>query len=143
MINTYKFLATLLLIVVISLTGCSSLAKPAAGTAIPFAVIADTVIAPFQLIGDAGEGLIYLGDRHQQQVYEVNKDSVTLPLDQLTSLVFFIPGYLLYPVDSITPDKYYSLTKSCLDVINAKPRNKGKKRTFETRKLPKDGFEEF
>jgi len=143
MINKYKFLAALLIIAVIALTGCSSLAKPSAGAAIPFAAIADTVVAPFQLIGDAGAGLIYLGDRHQEQVYEVNRDSVTLPLDQLTTLVFFIPGYLLYPFDSITPDKYYSLTKSCLNVINAKPRTKEKRRTYETRKLPKEGFEEF
>jgi len=139
MINKQNILSALLIITAICLTGCSTMA----GIAIPFAAITDTVVAPFQLTGDAGAGLIYLGDRHQQQVYEVNKDSVTLPLDQLTTLVFYIPGYLLLPFDSITPDEYYPLTKSCLNVINAKPKSKKQKRTYETRKLPKDSFEEF
>jgi len=143
MTNIHKYLATLLIIVIICLTGCSSLAKPSAGAAIPFAAIADTAVAPIQLIGDAGVGLIYLGDRHQQQTYDANKDSLTLPLAELTTLVFYIPGYILFPADSITPDKYYSLTRSCLDVINNKPRNKEKKRIRETRKLPEDGFEEW
>ena len=143
MINKHKILTALLIIAIIALTGCSSLAKPSAGIAIPFAAVADTVAVPFQLTGDAGVTLIEMGDRHQQQVYEVNKDSLTLPLDQLTTLIFFIPGYILLPFDSITPDEYYPLTKSCLNVINAKPKTKKQKRTYETRKLPKDNFEEF
>ena len=114
-----------------------------AGVAIPFAAIADTVAAPFQLMGDAGVTLIEIGDRHQTQVYEANKDSTTLPLSELTTLVFYIPGYLLYPIDSITSDTYFPLTKNCLNIIHGKPKGKERDRPRETRKLPKDNFDEW
>ena len=138
-----NYLITLLLIVTLCLTGCSTMNKPIAGASIPFAAIADTVVAPFQLMGDAGVTLIEIGDRHQVQVYEANKDSTTLPLSELTTLIFYIPGYLLYPVDSITPETYFPLTKNCLNVINAKPRMIERNQHRETRKLPKDNFEEW
>ena len=133
------YIAAVLTIVCISLAGC----KAGAGAAIPVTAAIDTGLAPIQLIGDAGKGLINMGDRHQDQVYEANKDSVTLPLAQLTTLVFYIPGYLLLPFDSITPDNYYPLTKSCLNVVNAKPEKKKNIRTREIRKMPKDDFEEW
>ncbi len=138
-----NYLIALLLIVTLGLTGCSTMNKPVASVSIPFAAIADTVVAPFQLIGDAGVTLIEIGDRHQLQVYEANKDSTTLPLSELTTLIFYIPGYLLYPVDSITPETYFPLTKNCLNVINAKPQNIERNRHRETRKLPKDNFDEW
>ncbi|RLD09268.1 MAG: hypothetical protein DRI44_08880 [Chlamydiae bacterium] len=141
-----NYLTTLLItIIIFCFTGCSTLAKPGAGAAIPFAAIADTVVAPFQLTGNAGVALIHLGDRHAEQVFDANKNSVTLPLAQVTSLVYYIPGYILYPFDSITPDNYYSLTKNCLNIINAKPEIEGesRKRKREIRKLPENNFEEW
>jgi len=119
--------------------------KAGAYAALPFATIPDTVVAPFQLTGDAGVWLIHLGDNHSRQVYEANKNSVTLPLDEVTSLVFYIPGYLLFPFDTITPDDYYPLTGNCLDVINKKPENPllEKQTIRRTRKLPKDDFEDW
>lgn len=133
------------LFLLLFLAGCSTMSKVGAGAALPFAAITDTVVAPFQLIGDAGVGLVHLGDRHSQQVYAVNKKSVTLPLAEITTLVFYIPGYLLYPVDSITPDEYYPLTKKCVGVIEEEE-TKGKfkdRRIIKTRKIPKNDFEEW
>jgi len=119
--------------------------KVGAGTALPFAAIADTVVAPFQLLGDAGTTLIEMGDRHTEQVYAANEKSLTLPLDQATTLIFYIPGYLLYPFDSITPDKYYPLTEKCMNVINydENQNNFNDRRIIKTRKIPKNDFEEW
>ena len=100
-----KNIGILLIVTGILLSGCSTMAKVSAGAATPVTAALDTALAPVQLIGDAGKGLIYLGDRHQEMVYEANKDSVTLPLAQLTTLIFYIPGYVLLPIDSITPRK--------------------------------------
>jgi len=138
-----NYLITLFLVAALCLTGCSTMNKPVASVSIPFAAITDTVVAPFQLIGDAGVVLIEIGDRHQLQVYEANKDSTTLPLAELTTLIFYIPGYLLYPVDSITPETYFPLTKNCLNAINADSQSIKKNRPRKTRKLPKDNFEEW
>ena len=137
--NIQKFIGLLLIIVCICLAGC----KAGAGAAIPITGALDTALAPFQLMGNAGTGLINMGDRHQVQVYEANKDSTTLPLSELTTLIFYIPGYLLLPFDSITPDDYYSLTKSCFNTINAKPEKEKKIRKYKALKTPNDDFEEW
>ncbi|MCK5851845.1 hypothetical protein KAH27_02340 [bacterium] len=133
------YIAAVFTITCISLAGC----KAGAGAAIPIAGALDTAIAPIQLIGYAGKGLVNMGDDHAERVYEENKNSVTLPFDELTALVYYIPGYCLLPFNSIAPEELYPLTKSCLNTINAKPEKERKIRTRKTRKMPIDDFEEF
>ncbi len=133
------YVTAALTILCICLQGC----KAGAGAAIPITGALDAALAPVQCIGDAGTGLIKMGDRHSERVYEENKNSVTLPFDELSSLVYYIPGYCLLPFDSITPDDYFPLTKSCLNTINAKPEEEKKRQTRKFSKMKKDDFEEF
>lgn len=104
------FLALLLL-----LSGCSALRKTGAAVALPFTGIGESVLLPFQGLGAASEGLRIAGRRHCAEVraeyagyetiedYEFDQLSMT-EMAELTSLVYYIPGWALYPFDALTPD---------------------------------------
>ena len=98
-------------------SGCSVVKKTSAGAAIPFAVIGDTILVPFQFIGSGYTPLMNLGDDHYMKVYQENKFKTTLALSQAATYAYYIPGYLCLPFDYYTPEKYYSMTKSCLRII--------------------------
>ncbi len=118
-------------------SGCSIVKKTSAGVAIPFAAIGDTVVAPFQLLGNCANPLMNLGDDHYMKAYEGSKFKTTLMLAAATSYVYYLPGYFCMPFDYFTPDNYYSMTKSCLRTINSEE-EEGDPRTRQSsyRKTP-------
>jgi len=124
-----------ILFAILLFSGCSAIKKTSAGAAIPFAAIGDTVVAPFQLIGNCATPLMNLGDDHYMEVYEENKFKTTLMLATATSYIYYIPGYLCMPFDYCTPDKYYPMTKACLRTINYEE-DKTKLRQSPYRKTP-------
>ncbi len=86
-------------------------------SAIPFAAIGDSVVAPFQVIGKGYQPLFALGNEHKAYVYEENKTKATLPLAELTSMVYYIPGAFCWPFYAMTPKEYYPMTKACVRSI--------------------------
>lgn len=88
--------------------------KFTAGAAFPFAVIGDTVIVPFQMMGYMSKALIEQGEQageytqYSSFTYEYNEPSVV-------QLVFYIPGYLMAPFLPLANFRYYPMTQSCLD----------------------------
>ncbi len=78
--------------------------------------------------------------------YEKNKHKTTLMFATGTSWVYYFPGYFCMPFDACTPDKYYPMTKSCLNTINSddEEKNSSKKYSPSYRKIPtKDKFKEW
>ena len=90
--------------------------KFTAGAAFPFAVIGDTVIVPFQMMGYMSKALIEQGKQAGEYTqyssfnYEYNEPSVV-------QLVFYIPGYLMGPFLPLADFRYYPMTQSCLDEL--------------------------
>ena len=129
-----------ILLAILFFQGCSLVKKTSAGAAIPFAAIGDTVVAPFQLLGDCANPLMNLGDDHYIKVYEESKFKTTIMLATATTYIYYLPGYFCMPFDYCTPDKYYSMTKSCLRTMNPEEEDEEEenKRTHESsyRKTP-------
>ena len=90
--------------------------KFTAGASFPFAVIGDTVIVPFQMMGYMSKALIEQGNQageytqYSSFTYEYNEPSVV-------QLVFYIPGYLMAPFLPLADFRYYPMTQSCLDEL--------------------------
>ncbi len=89
--------------------------KLAAGAAFPFAVMGDTVIVPFQVMGYMSAALIAQGDGAEAYTkssfnYEYNEASIV-------QLVFYIPGYAMGPFLPLANFRYYPMTQSCLDTF--------------------------
>ncbi len=126
-------------------SACSTVKKTSAGAAIPFAAIGDTLVAPFQLIGDCSTPLINMGDDHYMEKYDENKHKTTLMFATATSWVYYFPGYFCLPFDVSTPDNYYPMTKACVDTISSDEKNdKPKKIKARYRKTPpREDFKEW
>lgn len=116
------------------LSGCVTVDKVAAGAVLPLAAVADTVAVPFQALGRSSRALMVMGDAHSADViredagepgYTDGDDEFDqlslLDLDLLTSAVYYVPAYLLYPFDAATPNEWYTLTHDCLAEISAQP----------------------
>ena len=90
--------------------------KFTAGAAFPFAVIGDTVIVPFQMMGYMSKALIEQGKQageytqYTSFTYEYNEPTIV-------QLVFYIPGYLMGPFLPLANFRYYPMTQSCLDEL--------------------------
>ena len=100
--------ALLAAIVLAVVSGCS-LRQTGAATALPFAAVGDTLLAPFQGMGKLSTFLLAAGDAHADQMFEENKDSVALPAAEATSWVLYLPGYALWPFEACTPDRWYPM----------------------------------
>lgn len=120
------------------LNACSTMKDVGYASVIPFAAIGDTVIVPFQAIGEGYEPLFALGDDHKAYVYEANKTKATLPLAELTSLVYYIPGAACWPFHAITPEEYYPMTKACVRGIQEEDETlkEAKEETVKERDAP-------
>ena len=125
------------------LAGCGNTArKAAAGTAIPFAALGDTLLLPFQGLGLASRTLVAAGHEHLAYVNETEMGKTTLPLSRSTAIVYYAPGFALWPFDAATPSHIYPMTQSLLEtfeeapaVTNAPIRRK--------EPAPKEAFEEW
>ena len=123
------------------LSGCVTVDKVAAGTVLPLAAVADTVVVPFQALGRTSRALMLMGDEHSRDViredagepgYTDEDDEFDqlslLDLDLLTSAVYYVPAYALYPFYAATPSGYYTLTHDCLAEISKQPAQPGSSR---------------
>jgi hypothetical protein len=101
---------------VLLINSSADASKFTAGASFPFAVIGDTVIVPFQMMGYMSKALIEQGKQageytqYSSFTYEYNEPSVV-------QLVFYIPGYLMGPFLPLANFRYYPMTQSCLDEL--------------------------
>ena len=103
------------------LVGCGVARQSGAYAALPFAAIGDSVLLPFQGMGRASSSLISLGDEHLEYVREKNKGKVTVAVAELTPGFYYVPGWLLWPFDALTPTNLYPMTKACSAVAMPDP----------------------
>ena len=109
--KVFLFLAVILSVCV---SGC----KVGAGCALPFAAIGDTLVAPLNGVEWCSDKLIDLGDDHQMKVYEETRNTTYGDLAAYTAWVYYLPGYILWPIGALAPSELYPMTKSCMAVLN-------------------------
>ena len=102
-----------------SLVGCAGARKSGVYAAMPFAVIGDSAMLPFQGLGRASSCLFALGDEHLDYVRETNKGKVTVPLAEFAAGVYYVPACALWPFDVATSTTLYPMTKACVAVATA------------------------
>ena len=108
-----KVLLALAVLLLLSVSGC----KVGAGCALPFAAIGDTLVAPLNGIEWCSDKLIDLGDDHQMKVYEETRNTTYGDLAAYTAWVYYLPGYILWPLGALAPSELYPMTKSCMAVL--------------------------
>ena len=139
----YRRPACVWLAAVLLLGGCSSARRNSAAAAVPFAAVGDTVMTPFQGLGYASRKLIELGDEHLAHVREEKKDNITLPAAEPTAGVYYVPGYLLYPFQLMTPSEWYPMTKACNEAMQPPEAGATNKVDAATAPAPEEEFIEF
>ena len=108
-----KVLLALAVLLLLSVSGC----KVGAGCALPFAAIGDTLVCPLNGIEWCSDKLIDLGDDHQMKVYEETRNTTYGDLAAYTAWVYYLPGYILWPIGALAPSELYPMTKSCMAVL--------------------------
>ncbi|MBR4820428.1 hypothetical protein IKZ70_01025 [bacterium] len=108
-----KVLLALAVLLLLSVSGC----KVGAGCALPFAAIGDTLVCPLNGIEWCSDKLIDLGDDHQMKVYEETRNTTYGDLAAYTAWVYYLPGYILWPLGALAPSELYPMTKSCMAVL--------------------------
>lgn len=108
-----KVFLALAVLLLLSVSGC----KVGAGCALPFAAIGDTLVAPLNGIEWCSDKLIDLGDDHQMKVYEETRNTTYGDLAAYTAWVYYLPGYILWPLGALAPSELYPMTKSCMAVL--------------------------
>ncbi len=120
MLKKNKYISQFILILgcicVLLINSSAEGSKIAAGAAFPFAVMGDTVLVPFQMMGYMSKALIGQGDtageytQYSSFTYEYNEPTIV-------QLVFYIPGYLMAPFLPLANFRYYPMTQSCLEKL--------------------------
>ena len=101
---------------ILLLNSFAEASKAGAVIGLPFAIMGDTVLLPFQSMGYMSTALIDQGNTSESYTqyssfnYEYNEPSVV-------QLVFYIPGYILAPFSPLAQFKYYPLTSSCIETL--------------------------
>lgn len=108
-----KVFLALAVLLLLSVSGC----KVGAGCALPFAAIGDTLVCPLNGIEWCSDKLIDLGDEHQMKVYEETRNTTYGDLAAYTAWVYYLPGYILWPLGALAPSELYPMTKSCMAVL--------------------------
>lgn len=108
-----KVFLALAVLLLLSVSGC----KVGAGCALPFAAIGDTLVCPLNGIEWCSDKLIDLGDDHQMKVYEETRNTTYGDLAAYTAWVYYLPGYILWPLGALAPSELYPMTKSCMAVL--------------------------
>lgn len=145
-----KILLSLVLLIPFFLSGC----KVGAACALPFAAIGDTLVCPLNGIEWCSDKLIDLGDDHQMKVYEETRNTTYGDLAAYTAWVYYLPGYILWPIGALAPSEVYPMTKSCMAVLNdendtdkkeqmANERYREKKRMDDLYNGEEESFEEW
>jgi hypothetical protein len=113
-------------VLISSTAECSKLT---AGAAFPFAVIGDTVIVPFQMMGYMSKALIEQG---QQAGAYTQYSSFTYEYNEPTfvQLVFYIPGYLMLPFSPLANFPYYPMTSACIKQFSVNEKAYRRNRTM-------------
>ncbi len=120
MLKKHKFISQFVLSIccagILLINSSAEGSKVAAGAAFPFAVMGDTVIVPFQVMGYMSAALIAKGDSSESYT---QYSSFTAQYNEATiiQLVFYIPGYAMGPFLPLANFKYYPMTQSCLDTF--------------------------
>lgn len=102
---------------VMLLAACSTARKTGAAIAMPFAFVGDTLIVPLQWLGYTSEALITAGDNSQYSYHTRWGYTEVRHHDTPLSLLYYIPGYTLYPFTPFTTWDYYSMTQACHDTL--------------------------
>lgn len=103
--------------VVLTQAGCAS--KGANAVALPFAVVGDTVVLPFQALGYASEGLIASGDASNYRYTSRWGYQAVTHRDTPLAYIFYIPGYALMPFVPFTHWDMYAMTRVCHENLTA------------------------
>ena len=118
-------LLLLLMLSVVCTSGCSTVKKTGAAAALPFAALGDTIaVLPFQGCEQASSYLLFQGDSHLAMVREEQRGKPTLPLAEHSALVYYIPGYALWPPAQLAPAELFPMTKGCLAVFEPPKKDK-------------------
>jgi len=112
--SIFRFVIFTCLTATLLISSKAECSKITAGMAFPFAVIGDTVIVPFQMMGYMSKALIEQGQQagaytqYSSFTYEYNEPTIV-------QLFFYIPGYLMGPFLPLANFRYYPMTQACLD----------------------------
>ena len=95
--------------------------------------IGDTLVAPLNGVEWCSDKLIDLGDDHQMKVYEETRNTTYGDLSAYTAWVYYLPGYILWPIGALAPSELYPMTKSCMAVLNDENSTTKKEETANAR----------
>ena len=117
-----NFLCVILVASGFFLSSCSSVgstsSKVGAAVGMPFALVGDSVLFPFQFIGHVSLGLLGTGEAYDLR-YEEQWYWAEYP-DEGFGFIFSIPGYILSPFAPLAQLKFFGLTSSCVDTLTQK-----------------------
>jgi len=92
--------------------------KLAAGSALPFAFIGDSVLFPFQFMGHSSKYLIARGYGVDNYTREAWGYTETIQKAKLIGLIYYIPGFCLYPLSPLANFSYYGTTDACVKILS-------------------------
>ena len=92
--------------------------KLAAGSALPFAFIGDSVFFPFQFMGHSSKYLIARGYGVENYTRGAWGYTHTVHQAKPIALIYYIPGYCLYPFSPLANFNYYETTDACVKILS-------------------------
>jgi len=117
-----NFLCVVLIVLAFFFSSCSSVgstsSKVGAAVGLPFALVGDSVLFPFQFIGHISLGLLSTGEAYDLR-YSEQWDFTEYP-DEGFGFIFSIPGYIISPFAPLAQLKYFGLTSYCVDTLTYK-----------------------
>jgi len=116
------------LIAVFCLSTNAAFEKVVAGSALPLAFVGDSVFFPFQFLGRSSKYLIARGYGVENYSNEKWGYTQTIHKAKPIALIYYIPGFALYPFSPLAKFNYYGTTDACVKILSYKKSNGGYRR---------------
>jgi len=105
------------LVALFCLSANAGMEKVVAGSALPLAFAGDSAIFPFQFMGQSSKYLIARGYGVENYSREGWGYTQTIHKARPSALIYYIPGFCLYPFSPLANFDYYTMTDACVKVV--------------------------
>jgi len=102
--------------------------KVVAGTVIPLAFVGDSVVAPFQFLGNSSNYLVAKGYKVENYSRKSWGYTQTIHKARPSALIFYVPGFCLYPFSPFANFDYFTMTDACIKILRYQKSEEGYRR---------------